>query len=179
MTSAENVTDENRRKISILKGIPFFQPFTEEELAYLTRESLWVKGSSGQTILREGSTDCAFFIVLKGNVCVRKKGVGTVNLSTLGTGDCFGEMSVITGEPRSAEIVANQETYLLQIDGKMLNAESDQLILKSIQLKFYKIFARILSSRLETANKQRSHGDSSRLDSPYKQRAQEDGSKWR
>lgn len=179
MTSAESVSDENKRKISILKGIPFFQPFTEEELAYLTRESLWVKGGAGETILSEGSTDSSFFIVLMGNVSVRKKGVGTVNLCTLGPGDCFGEMSVITGEPRSAEIVANQETYLLQIEGKILNAESDEIMLKSMRSKFYKIFARVLSSRLETANKQRAQGDLTRLDAFNKLRAQGDWSKWR
>ncbi len=156
MTTAGNLTDENKRKISVLKGIPFFQPFTEEELAFLTRESLWVKGGSGDTILNEGSAYDAFYIVLMGSVSVRKKGAG---LCTLGPGDCFGEMSVITGERRTAAIIANQETYLLQIEGKMLNAESEQILLKSIQLKFYKIFARILSSRLETANKQRAQGD--------------------
>lgn len=154
MTPEVNVTDENRRKISVLKGIPFFQPFTEEELSLLLRESQWLKCNSGDKVFGEGDTDSAFYVVLVGSVTVRKKGAGIFNLGSLGKGDCFGEMSVITGEPRSAEIIANQETYIIKIDGKMLNAESDHLLIKSIQLKFYKIFARILSSRLGTANNQ-------------------------
>jgi len=159
MTSEGNLTDENKRKISVLKGIPFFQPFTEEELALLIQESLWMKCSSGDKIFSEGDADCAFYVVLVGSVNVRKRGAGIFNLCTLGRGDCFGEMSVITGEPRSAEIVANQDTYLLRIDGKALNTERDQMFFKSIQLKFYKIFSRILSSRLEMANKQLVQGD--------------------
>ncbi len=154
MTPEVNVSDENKRKISVLKGIPFFQPFTEEELALLLRESQWLKCNSGDKVFSEGDTDSAFYVVLAGSVAVRKKGAGLFNLGTLGKGDCFGEMSVITGEPRSAEIIANQETYIIKIDGKTLDTESDNCLIKSIQLKFYRIFARILSSRLGTANNQ-------------------------
>jgi CRP-like cAMP-binding protein len=67
-------------------------------------------------------------------------------------GQCFGEMSVLTGQPRSADAVVEEETYVLKIDADTLNKETDSFDFRSIQFKFYKIFSEILAQRLAMTN---------------------------
>ena len=139
-----------------MKNIPFFKPFTDDELSVLLANSNWLKYNAKDVIFQEGDTDSAFYIILKGSVTVRKKDMGVYikSIGKLDQGQCFGEMSVITGEPRSADVVADQETYLLKIDVNTLNIESDSIHLKSIQYKFYKIFSATLADRLNKLNRE-------------------------
>lgn len=145
------ISEEIKRKILIMKELSFFKSFTAGELLVLLEECAWVKCNNGEIICNEGDYDNYFYVILKGSVTVRKKGSGFHNLAILGTGECFGEMSVITGEQRSADIIANEESYLVKIGTDALNKESDSLTLKSLQMKFYKIFSQILASRLQKA----------------------------
>lgn len=55
------------------------------------------------------------------NVFVSKNG-SRVRVASLGTGDCFGEMSLLTGEPRSATVRADGDCYVMEI-GKPVMAE--------------------------------------------------------
>ena len=70
----------------------------------------------GQTILRQGVPGEYFYVICTGRaeVVFSGKGVSTV-LAVLGPGDCFGEMSLLTGEPTSADVVAAEECRVLLI----------------------------------------------------------------
>src|SRR5213082_920805 len=63
------------------------------------------------------------FVLLRGaaNVSVSKNG-STIQVASLGAGDCFGEMSLLTGEPRSATVRAEGDCYVMEI-GKPVMAE--------------------------------------------------------
>ena len=149
--------DDQDKKIQILNKIPFLKSFTEDEMRFLLGIAKWLKLEAGEILFKEGTVEMAFYIILKGNVSVQKKtGVGTLKktLSTLNAGVCFGEMSFILGKPRSADIVANEETYILKIDVHTLNKGDDSPQLKSIQYKIYKTFSEILAERLIEADKE-------------------------
>jgi len=63
------------------------------------------------------------FVLLRGeaNVLVSKNGFDNP-VATLNSGDCFGEMSLLTGEPRSATVRADRDCYVMEI-GKPTMAE--------------------------------------------------------
>jgi CRP-like cAMP-binding protein len=66
--------------------------------------------AADETIVREGSTGTALYIVLKGRARVEREGEAIGQLST---GDFFGELALIEEHPRSATIVAIEETDCL------------------------------------------------------------------
>jgi len=77
---------------------------------------------SGATIIRHGETSDAAYFVLSGRAVA---GIATEDgdyrsLSTLIPGDFFGEIAALTGAPRTANVVADEPTTLLQVPAKSL-----------------------------------------------------------
>jgi len=71
-----------------------------EQIARLLKVRPFAKG---ETVIMEGSGAAAFFLIDSGQAEVSIKGV---HLTTLGPGDCFGEVALIDGGPRSATVTA-------------------------------------------------------------------------
>ena len=70
----------------------------------------------GETIIREGDSGASMFVVHRGSVDVRVDSNGTSRtIKRLGEGAFFGEMALFTGEPRTASVVAAEETEVLEI----------------------------------------------------------------
>lgn len=148
--SGRKLSEEDEKKLKIMEALPFFKPFNRDELITVLDNSSWLKFDYSDTIVKEGATENSFYIILKGSVSIRKEtGIANVKkpIYTLRKGECFGEMSVITGKPRSAHVIADEETYLLKIDASTLNKETESFELRSFQFKFYKIFSEILADR--------------------------------
>jgi CRP-like cAMP-binding protein len=74
--------------------------------------------AAGEPIIRQGAPGTSMFVIQNGRVAVSvTDGSGaTSHLAELGPGEFFGEMSLLTGEPRSATVTARVETRLLTID---------------------------------------------------------------
>jgi CRP-like cAMP-binding protein len=67
---------------------------------------------SGEEVITEGRAGTTFYVVVRGRLSVR---VGAKEIATFQRGDAFGEMSLLTGEPRSATIVALEDCVLLEV----------------------------------------------------------------
>jgi CRP/FNR family transcriptional regulator, cyclic AMP receptor protein len=67
-------------------------------------------------IVKQGEPDDGMYLVLEGELRVRLLigGKETI-LSTLGPGECFGEIALFDQGPRSADVIANEESVLLKI----------------------------------------------------------------
>jgi CRP-like cAMP-binding protein len=74
---------------------------------------------AGQRILRQGFAGSGFFIILDGEVSVRIDGH---DISRLGKGDFFGEISLLLGEPPIADVVTLTPVTALQLAGPDLRA---------------------------------------------------------
>jgi small-conductance mechanosensitive channel/CRP-like cAMP-binding protein len=104
------------RVAALLAGVEFLEALTSDQVERLASESVSVPYPAGAAVVRQGDEGDSLFLVASGQVevSVRASG-GSVErtLAALGPGDYFGEMSLLTGAPRSATIRAIEETSLV------------------------------------------------------------------
>lgn len=87
--------------------------------------------AAGEPVIRQGDPGDSLFVILRGRVEVtaHQGDSPPVRLATLNEGDSFGEMSLMTGEPRSATVTPLVETQLLEVGKesfrRMLAAQPD------------------------------------------------------
>ena len=128
-----------------IQGVEFFKSFTDEEkksISAFTGQILSYKPKS--TIIEEGMKETSVFFILKGLVEMNFEEQPTIILAELGPGSMIGEMSFICGLPRTANIVAKEETMLLRLEGIIF-----QKIKPSIQNKFKDKVIDILIQRID------------------------------
>ena len=94
-------------RIALLQQMPLFGGISEGALQLLLDVSRDVRVKAGGYFFREGEPGESMFVLESGTVEVRKKAPqGSLVLSRLGPGDCFGEMALIDLAPRSAAVQA-------------------------------------------------------------------------
>jgi small-conductance mechanosensitive channel/CRP-like cAMP-binding protein len=100
-----------------LSAVEIFSPLSSDELGALASNACGRVFAPGETIIRAGDTAASMFVVHRGSVDVKVDQNGqTRTLKRLHEGDFFGEMGLFTGEPRTANVVAAEETEVLEID---------------------------------------------------------------
>jgi CRP-like cAMP-binding protein len=114
-----------------------FKPFADGELAGLAERMTMRQFAPGAQIIIAGDTGQSMFLLSEGLTSVLVKGEdGEVDVATLRPGDFFGEMSLLTGDPRSATIMAPSETVAFEIDKEdlipLLDANPDAAELLAI-----------------------------------------------
>ena len=116
---AEEPTDEEylNQTVETLSLIPIFSPLSDDELEKLARASKDRVFAPGEAIVRRGQEGNSMFVITRGTVDVQiVQGDEVRTINTLRESDYFGEMSLLTGEPRTATVVATAETEVLQIN---------------------------------------------------------------
>jgi CRP-like cAMP-binding protein len=104
---------------------------------------------AGVAVFNEGETGDSFFVLISGEVRVEKLSQNqSVELARLGSGHCFGEMSLVGKHLRSATVRALQDCVIMRFHSGRLDAnpESAHIIYRNI--------AGILASRLESSSVQ-------------------------
>jgi small-conductance mechanosensitive channel len=100
----------------LLSSVDIFSPLTASELSALASNAQGRVFAPGETIIRAGDSGSSMFVVSRGSVDVRVDSNGTARtLKRLSEGEFFGEMGLFTGEPRTASVVAADETEVLEI----------------------------------------------------------------
>jgi len=99
-----------------LSGVDIFAPLSSEELETLARSARGRVFAPGETIIRAGDLGSSMFVVHRGSVDVRVEVNGQARtVKQLQEGEFFGEMALLTGEPRTANVLAAEETEVLEI----------------------------------------------------------------
>jgi CRP/FNR family transcriptional regulator, cyclic AMP receptor protein len=101
----------------LLRRVPFFRDFSEADLTHLS--GLVIRKTfprDNLIVLAEDEGD-TLFIIVRGQVKVSliSEDGREVILAMLGSGDFFGEMSLLDGKPRSATVTAAEETELVTL----------------------------------------------------------------
>lgn len=104
-------------KVALLRKVDFLAPVPEAELLLLAEDLTLRLYAAGEPICAQGEAGNTFYVVWSGRVAVRARaGAGPeVDVAELERGSYFGEMSLLTGEPRSATVVAREDTELLEL----------------------------------------------------------------
>jgi small-conductance mechanosensitive channel/CRP-like cAMP-binding protein len=117
---------EIEKRTRALREVEIFQPLTDEELAKLAESLSFAPFSKGETITKQGSVAHYLYILTGGAVEVRVAVPGTLNekgngpeervVALLQAPSFFGEMGLMTGEPRTATIVAVADVESYRLD---------------------------------------------------------------
>ena len=127
-------------KFNALKKIKFFKEYSSSELAEVLRSTQWIKYNATSTIIAEGEIEDCFYIIITGQVRVKKQGRP---LTILNQGECFGEMAYVGKTTRTATIEALSDTILMRINASIIDQTSI-----NTQHRFYKEFSKTLNERL-------------------------------
>ena len=105
-------------KVLFLKGVDLFKNIPGEELSHIAQITDEVEIDAQSLIFKEGDQGDAMYLIADGKVKVHS---GERVFAELGQKQCFGEMSILTGQPRMASVVALARCELLELDRPTLD----------------------------------------------------------
>ena len=97
----------------VLQNTYFFQSLKMSELDELIGHLRMIRVQKGFEIIKQGDPGDAFYLIASGAVSVyKKKALGKSRVAGLGPDQFFGEMALMSNEPRNATVVADDVTEL-------------------------------------------------------------------
>lgn len=99
-----------RRRFAALRAHPLLASCSRDELRLLDSLGAVVQRPAGQLLLTQGMIGRECFVVLDGSVAIARNGEV---LTVLGAGSLVGELSLLSGEPRNATVMAVTDVALL------------------------------------------------------------------
>jgi len=125
MTKAPDETalqaSKRERILKALRRIEFLSVLSPEELETVAHEAKIQVYLPGEVVVRQGDVGTEFFFILEGQATVRKgAGEADATVAALNPVQFFGEMALLTGEPRSATIVAQTRLEVLVLSKEAL-----------------------------------------------------------
>ncbi|CAA9268861.1 MAG: hypothetical protein AVDCRST_MAG42-3324 [uncultured Chthoniobacterales bacterium] len=104
------------RAVAILRKEPLFQCLDDGQVSGLLKDARHQQYARGEALIEQGAEGDSMFIMLRGSAQVSVATNGTaVRVGVLRQGDCFGEMSLLTGEKRTATIRAEKDCEVIEI----------------------------------------------------------------
>ncbi|MBI5242070.1 MAG: mechanosensitive ion channel family protein [Elusimicrobia bacterium] len=110
---------EAERRLAALRGVDIFQSLNAEELGVLSERLKASPFTRGEMITRQGARADWLYILVRGEAEVRlysEDGAAFQTVGRLGSRDFLGEMGLMTGEPRSATVLALCDVLCYRLD---------------------------------------------------------------
>ena len=104
-----------KQQIEFLKAVPIFSSCSQKELRAIAQLGSMVGAEEGAVLTAKGKIGREFFLVLEGVATCR---VGRREVRRFGPGEFFGEMALLYGGVRTADVVAMSEMRLLVLDSR-------------------------------------------------------------
>jgi CRP/FNR family cyclic AMP-dependent transcriptional regulator len=99
-------------KVELIAKVPMFARCSKKELEQIASVADEIDLNEGKELMREGAAGREFFVILEGTATVEQGGA-TVN--TLGPGDFFGEIALISQGPRTATVTTTSPLRALVV----------------------------------------------------------------
>jgi NTE family protein len=132
----------------LLESIPLFESLSKDAREFIASRLKTEAFASGEMIVRQGDTGDSLYIIIRGLVKVTRRGKtgASKELARLQTGDYFGEMSLLAGQPRSADITAVTDTTTLVL----YKNDMDEILREYPTIAVH--FGKVLSKRLRDSD---------------------------
>ena len=111
-------------RIELLRKVSLFSNLSEAHLSSIAEFCIERSFSAGDVIIKQGNSGIGLYVVCSGKVKIVKKTAGgkKMDIAELGPGDFFGEMTVLDNAPRSANVIALEESRCLVLSAWDFNA---------------------------------------------------------
>jgi CRP-like cAMP-binding protein len=141
----QEILAENLKLLESVKHMPALKFFEKKDLNKLLRFSKIREYTPGEQIIAQGSFDNWVYFLLSGDIRIVKDNETIDELRR--TGDLFGEMCIIDGQPRSASVYALNDVVCLATDVSFIDSlfADDKIAFSAV---FYQILAETLAQRL-------------------------------
>jgi CRP/FNR family cyclic AMP-dependent transcriptional regulator len=99
-------------KIELIKRVPLFSHCSKKELGLVAQIADEIDLPEGKTLMREGDRGREFFVLVEGSADVRRR---NRKVNTLGGGDFFGEIALVSQRPRTATVTTSSPVRALVV----------------------------------------------------------------
>lgn len=132
-----------------IEKVELFKGLTPEEVIKIVSSGMTMQCVQNEVIFFKGTVGSQMYVVLGGKVGVF--GDNDKLIATLTTGDMFGEMALVSKEPRSATVRALETSKLFVLT----ESAFDKLLTKRVAIRLLLNIIHTLSHRLKASNAQR------------------------
>jgi CRP/FNR family transcriptional regulator, cyclic AMP receptor protein len=105
--------------MELLSRVPLFRDLSKAQLRTIADVSGSRRVRAGEELVKQGAAGSVFFVIVEGRAKVVR---GGRTLKRFGPGDFVGEMSILTGAPRSATVVTETPVECLTLSGTNLRS---------------------------------------------------------
>lgn len=109
-------------KVELIRKVPLFAHCSRGEIAEVAKIADEIDVNAGKVLTREGDRGQEFFVLLEGAADVVQ---GNRKVNTLGPGDFFGEIALVSRSPRTATVTTTEPSDLLVITATRFRALLD------------------------------------------------------
>ena len=125
--------------MDLLKHVPLFSGCSKKELGQVSRIADEIDLRAGKTLIKEGTPGREFFVLVDGTAEIRRKGK---KIDSAGPGDFFGEMALLSDQPRNATVVTTSP-----VDALVVTARNFRMLIETNPLIALKVM-RAVADRL-------------------------------
>lgn len=121
--------------VGLVKDVGLFTGMPPEDITLLAECSAARSFPPAARIVEQGQSGSTMFIIVRGQVAVES---GGKEITRLGPGEVFGEMALLTGEPRQADVVALEPVSCLEVDREAFRGvlEKNPLLVENVNRIF-------------------------------------------
>lgn len=142
---------EDGARPAALQAVPFLDSFTDEQLDDVLNSSALLQCDVGDAIIREGTIDSRFYILLSGQLEVRVGGKLVASITR--AGDVFGELALVNHDKRLASVVAATKAVCLAVDQKFLQDIRPREEDPAFHASLFEFVARLIAKKLDSTSR--------------------------